>query len=245
MSLLFNKADKKKKEKEGQLPKGLTMLKKSSRTIMHCSRLTGKMGETWEHRWVMNLQFHEGMTAFHCWISSQIQSLLRFSWWLLFPLDHHHQQQAAAVGNSGRVGSHFLLTTFPEMSQPSTQSFFWGITKLTPRAFIGLGLGFRVPGWWQKKVLCLLPEMESWCYSLASTFFAEWAAAHQNNSCCCPLCCCPWPLQRNTQEFTIFGVWFVHLIKSVQNNTRIHHTWGLIPSSHQICAKQHKIENFT
>jgi hypothetical protein len=50
MSLLFNKADKKKKEKEGQLPKGLTMLKKSSRTIMHCSRLTGKMGETWEHR---------------------------------------------------------------------------------------------------------------------------------------------------------------------------------------------------
>jgi hypothetical protein len=28
MSLLFNKTDKKKKEKEGQLPKGLTMLKK-------------------------------------------------------------------------------------------------------------------------------------------------------------------------------------------------------------------------
>ncbi len=50
MSLLFNKADKKNKEKEGQLPKGLTMLKKSSRTIMHCSRQTGKMGETWEHR---------------------------------------------------------------------------------------------------------------------------------------------------------------------------------------------------
>jgi hypothetical protein len=50
MSLLFNKADKKRKEKEGQLPKGLTMLKKSSRTIMHCSRQTGKMGETWEHR---------------------------------------------------------------------------------------------------------------------------------------------------------------------------------------------------
>jgi hypothetical protein len=50
MSLLFNKTDKKKKEKEGQLPKGLTMLKKSSRTIMHCSKQTGKMGETWEHR---------------------------------------------------------------------------------------------------------------------------------------------------------------------------------------------------
>jgi hypothetical protein len=32
ISLLFNKADKKKKENEGQLPKGLTMLKKSSRT---------------------------------------------------------------------------------------------------------------------------------------------------------------------------------------------------------------------
>ncbi len=63
--------------------------------------------------------------------------------------------------------------------------------------------------------------MESWCYSLASTFFAEWAAVHQNNSCCCPLCCCPWPLQRNTQEFTILWVWFLHLIKSVQNNTRL------------------------
>jgi hypothetical protein len=51
MSLLFNKADKKKeKKKKGCFPKGLTMLKKSSRTIMHCSRQTGKMGETWEHR---------------------------------------------------------------------------------------------------------------------------------------------------------------------------------------------------
>jgi len=63
--------------------------------------------------------------------------------------------------------------------------------------------------------------MESWCYSLASTFFAEWAAAHQNNSYCCPFCCCAWPLQRNTQEFTILEVWFLHLIKSVQNNTRL------------------------
>jgi hypothetical protein len=63
--------------------------------------------------------------------------------------------------------------------------------------------------------------MDSWCYSSASTFFAEWAAAHQNNSCYCPLCCCPWPLQRNTQEFTILGVWFLHLIKSVPNNTRL------------------------
>jgi hypothetical protein len=44
------KQTRKKKEKEGQLPKGLTMLKKSSRTVMHCSRQTGKMGETWEHR---------------------------------------------------------------------------------------------------------------------------------------------------------------------------------------------------
>jgi hypothetical protein len=47
---LFNKADKKKKKKKGSCPKALQMLKKSSRTIMQCSRQTGKMGETWEHR---------------------------------------------------------------------------------------------------------------------------------------------------------------------------------------------------
>jgi hypothetical protein len=32
---------------------------------------------------------------------------------------------------------------------------------------------------------------------------------------------------------------------SAKKHTRIHHTWGLVPSSHQICAKQHKMENFT
>ncbi len=142
MSLLFNKADKKKeKKKKGCFPKGLTMLKKSSRTIMHCSRQTGKMGETWEHRWVMNLQFHKGMTAFHYWISSQIQSLLDFSWWLLFPCDHHHHQQQQQLATqekwaSTSCGPHFL----PEMChRPALKVCFEEIAKLTPPPFTGLG----------------------------------------------------------------------------------------------------------
>jgi hypothetical protein len=32
---------------------------------------------------------------------------------------------------------------------------------------------------------------------------------------------------------------------SAKKHTRFHQTWGLVPSSHQFCAKQHKIENFT
>jgi len=46
--------------------------------------------------------------------------------------------------------------------------------------------------------------MESWCDSLASTFFAEWAPAHQNNSYCCPLCCCPRP---NIIFFLLLVAW--------------------------------------
>jgi hypothetical protein len=54
----------------------------------------------------------------------------------------------------------------------------------------------------------------------------------------CRMSCCP-----SEQQLLLS---FVLLpMASAKKHTRIHHTLGLVPSSHQICAKQHKIEIFT